>query len=258
VAVSTGTAWGTSLAVPITFANGGTGETTRQAAIDALAGAVTSGQYLRGNGTDVVMSAIQAADVPTLNQSTTGNAATATTATTATTANALNSANTYSVTRLTATPNTSGVSTGITAINGDMTAYRSGGTTGVIYLSSSGSHYLYWDGTNYNLNSGNLLVTGNISASSDERLKTNWRDLPVNFVEQLAKVKHGIYDRIDVESTQIGVGAQSLRDVMEHAVAEDSEGRLSVAYGNAALVACVKLAERIVELEKLLESKGLK
>jgi hypothetical protein len=61
------------------IANGGTGATTRQEAIDALAGAVTSGQYLRGNGTDVVMSAIQAADVPTLNQSTTGSAATLTT-----------------------------------------------------------------------------------------------------------------------------------------------------------------------------------
>jgi len=32
----------------------------------------TSGQYLRGNGSNVVMSAIQAADVPTLNQNTTG------------------------------------------------------------------------------------------------------------------------------------------------------------------------------------------
>jgi hypothetical protein len=61
------------------IANGGTGETTRQAAIDALAGAVTSGQYLRGNGTDVVMSAIQVSDVPTLNQNTTGSAATLTT-----------------------------------------------------------------------------------------------------------------------------------------------------------------------------------
>ena len=69
---------GVSLATQVTgtlpIANGGTGETTRQAAIDALAGAVTSGQYLRGNGTDVVMSAIQAADVPTLNQNTTGTA----------------------------------------------------------------------------------------------------------------------------------------------------------------------------------------
>jgi hypothetical protein len=62
----------------VAVANGGTGATTRQAAMDALAGSTTSGQYLRGDGTDVVMSAIQAADVPTLNQSTTGNAATAT------------------------------------------------------------------------------------------------------------------------------------------------------------------------------------
>jgi hypothetical protein len=79
-----GTLSGVSLATQVTgtlpIANGGTGETTRQAAIDALAGAVTSGQYLRGNGTDVVMSAIQAADVPTLNQNTTGSAATLTTA----------------------------------------------------------------------------------------------------------------------------------------------------------------------------------
>jgi hypothetical protein len=57
------------------IANGGTNATTRQEAMDSLAGAVTSGQYLRGNGTDVVMSAIQAGDVPTLNQNTTGSAA---------------------------------------------------------------------------------------------------------------------------------------------------------------------------------------
>jgi hypothetical protein len=59
--------------------NGGTGQTTAQTAMNAFAGAVTSGQYLRGNGTNVVMSAIQAADVPTLNQNTTGSAATLTT-----------------------------------------------------------------------------------------------------------------------------------------------------------------------------------
>ena len=62
------------------ISNGGTGQTTAQAAINSLAGATTSGQYLRGNGTNVVMSTIQAADVPTLNQNTTGSAATLTTA----------------------------------------------------------------------------------------------------------------------------------------------------------------------------------
>jgi len=56
------------------LANGGSGETTAQAAMNAFAGAVTSGSYLRGNGTNVVMATIQAADVPTLNQNTTGTA----------------------------------------------------------------------------------------------------------------------------------------------------------------------------------------
>jgi hypothetical protein len=60
---------------PIGFSNGGTGQTTQQAALNALAVTVTSGQYLRGNGTNVVMSSIQAGDVPTLNQNTTGTAA---------------------------------------------------------------------------------------------------------------------------------------------------------------------------------------
>lgn len=78
-----GTLSGVNLATQVTgtlpIANGGSGQTTAQAAMNSFAGAVTSGQYLRGNGTNVVMSAIQAGDVPTLNQNTTGSAATLTT-----------------------------------------------------------------------------------------------------------------------------------------------------------------------------------
>ena len=63
-----------TLAGTLAIANGGSGQTSAQAAMNAFAGAVTSGHYLRGNGTNVVMSAIQADDVPTLNQNTTGSA----------------------------------------------------------------------------------------------------------------------------------------------------------------------------------------
>ena len=59
----------------LAIASGGSGQTTAQAAMNAFAGAVTSGSYLRGNGTNVVMNTIQVADVPTLNQNTTGTAA---------------------------------------------------------------------------------------------------------------------------------------------------------------------------------------
>ena len=75
VACSTGSAWCSSYAVPWSPANGGTGANNTVGA---------AGHVLRSNGTDYVDSAIQAADVPTLNQNTTGSAASATTATTAT------------------------------------------------------------------------------------------------------------------------------------------------------------------------------
>ena len=68
--ITTGTWNGTTLGIPY----GGTGQTTAQTAINALAGGVISGQYLRGNGTNVVMSGIVAGDVPILNQPTTGTA----------------------------------------------------------------------------------------------------------------------------------------------------------------------------------------
>lgn len=70
-------AWGAShsLTGAIDIANGGTGQTTAAAAITALTGAQTSGRYLRSDGTNAALSAIQAADVPTLNQNTTGTAA---------------------------------------------------------------------------------------------------------------------------------------------------------------------------------------
>ena len=72
---STGTAGAITLAGTLAIANGGSGQITAQAAINAFAGAVTSGSYLRGDGTNVVMNTIQVADVPTLNQNTTGTAA---------------------------------------------------------------------------------------------------------------------------------------------------------------------------------------
>lgn len=68
---------GGGVTLPVSIANGGTGQVTQSAAITALSGSQVSGKYLRSNGTNTVLSAIQAGDVPTLNQNTTGNAATA-------------------------------------------------------------------------------------------------------------------------------------------------------------------------------------
>lgn len=101
-------------------------------------------------------------------------------------------------------------------------------------------------------NFGNLTAVGDITAFSDERLKQNWRVLDDKFLEDLADVRVGIYDRKDSGETQVGVGAQSLQAILPQAVREDSCGYLSVAYGNAALAAAVMLARRLIAVEKKL------
>lgn len=49
---------------PVAVAKGGTGQTTQQAAINALAGAVTLARFLRGDGANVSMAAIAPGDLP--------------------------------------------------------------------------------------------------------------------------------------------------------------------------------------------------
>lgn len=68
----------TNVTGTVAIANGGTGKTTQQAAINALTGTQSSGKYLRSDGTNATLSSIQAADVPTLNQNTTGSSASCT------------------------------------------------------------------------------------------------------------------------------------------------------------------------------------
>jgi len=201
---------------------------------------------------------------PTLNQNTTGSAATLTTGRTiaitgdlaytspsfdgsgnVTAAGTLATvnANVGSFTSASITVNAKGL---ITAASSGAGASPGGSNTQVQYNNAgafAGSANLTFNGTN-------LTCGGTVTANSDERLKTNWRDLPENFIDRLAGVKHGIYDRTDIELTQVGVSAQSLQELLEQAVLIGEDGKLSVAYGNAALVACIQLAQRVVALEQ--------
>jgi hypothetical protein len=97
-----------------------------------------------------------------------------------------------------------------------------------------------------------LYAAGNITAFSDERVKRDWNSFTTDFVSKLAGVKSGTYTRTDEgheNQVQVGVSAQSLREVMPEAVVEDDEGMLSVVYGHAALAASVELAKKVVDLE---------
>lgn len=103
-------------------------------------------------------------------------------------------------------------------------------------------------------NNGVFLSTGNIGSDSDERLKDNWQEIDGDaLIAALANVQHGIYDRIDLNVTQSGVAAGSLRTVpgLEPCVT-DRPGTIngiatkikSVMYGPAALISAIKLSIR--------------
>jgi hypothetical protein len=177
--------------VPIN--KGGTGQTTQQLAINALAGSLTSGYYLRGDGTNVSMSAIQAADVPTLNQNTTGTAANVTgivaianggtgasTAATARTNLGLGTMATQDATSVAITGGAiNGTTVGATtASTGKFTNLEATGTlTGSNGIMAIGTSQIYKDATgNVGFNSivpsekidvvGNIKASGTISAAT--------------------------------------------------------------------------------------------
>ncbi len=129
-----------------------------------------------------------------------------------------------------------------------------GVTTGYMGAATASSFYVInAANTLYTLSvdqSGNGTFNANVTAYSDERKKTNWRGVGNDFIKNLATLKSGIYDRNDIDLTQAGVGAQSLQKFFPEVVLADEEGTLSVAYGNAALVACVELAKEIIYLRK--------
>jgi len=105
---------------------------------------------------------------------------------------------------------------------------------------------------------GDATANGNVTAYSDERLKTNWREVVTGFVDQWAAVKHGIYDRTDTDSTQAGLSAQAVQAVLPEVVIKQEDGYLTLNYGAAAAVASVQLAKEVVTLrDKLAKMEAL-
>jgi hypothetical protein len=133
----------------------------------------------------------------------------------------------------------------LAAISGSIRS-RDDMRTPIFYDSNNTAFYLDPNSTGTSLNvAGAIVAAGNITAYSDERLKSNWKTLPKDFVENLAEVLSGTFTRTDNAQRQAGVGAQSLQKLLPEAVV--GNGILSVAYGNAAMVSAVELAKRVVE-----------
>ena len=142
------------------------------------------------------------------------------------------------------------------------TADQSGNSTFTVTSNASsanGASTIIARDASGNFTANNITANGDVTSSSDETLKTDWSNVIYDFVEKLAEVKSGVYKRTDTGEIQAGVGAQSLAGVLPQVVKLDENGLMSVAYGQAAMVAAVELAKQIVELKKEIEAlkKGI-
>jgi Chaperone of endosialidase len=221
----------TNVSGTLPIANGGSGATTAQGGMNAFAGAVTSGQYLRGNGSNVVMSAIQAGDVPTLNQNTTGTAAglSATLAvasggtgqTTYTNGQLLignTTGNTLAKATLTGTADQVVVTNGAGSIT--LSTPQSIGTASSVQFGSLGV------GTTASGTTGEIRATNNVTAYfSDERLKTKIGDIE-NALDKVLALSGFYYEPNEVAQAlgytiqkEVGVSAQEVQRILPEAVA---------------------------------------
>jgi microcystin-dependent protein len=147
----------------VAIANGGTGQTTQQGAINALTGTQSTGKYLRSDGTNSTLSTIQASDVPTLNQNTTGTASniTATSNTTLTTLGSL----ALPVGQLTGSGNLTEATSSVLTVTGGTGATLTNASIQVKQATTSQAGYL--SNTDWNtFNSKQSALTNPVTSSS--------------------------------------------------------------------------------------------
>jgi Chaperone of endosialidase len=98
--------------------------------------------------------------------------------------------------------------------------------------------------------SGNLVMSGNVTAYSDANLKTDVTTIQ-NALSLVSKMRGVNYTRIDSGKRGVGVIAQEMQEVIPEVV-HDTHGTLSVAYGNlvGVLIEAIKeLSDKVAALE---------
>jgi hypothetical protein len=100
--------------------------------------------------------------------------------------------------------------------------------------------------------SGNFTATGNITAYSDARLKTNVQTIE-NALETVNKMRGVTYERVDNGEQGVGVIAQEMKEVLPQVVMDSplEDGYMSVSYGNVVGVLIEAIKELKAEIEVL-------
>jgi hypothetical protein len=156
-------------------------------------------------------------------------------------------------TGLTISNTSQGVNTGV--ISRDITAAR-GTNEGVIYLGSNGLHYLYFDGSNYQLPAGGLVLGGNFTETSSIKYKENISTLS-GALDKIINLRGVSYNRKGEKSIEIGVIAEEMYKVVPELVTLENNEINSVAYSRigALLIEAIKEQQKQIEELKVLLAK---
>jgi hypothetical protein len=105
----------------------------------------------------------------------------------------------------------------------------------------------------FNPSTGTLTSTV-VTASSDERLKTNIETIP-NPLQSLSKLRGVSFKRIDTGMEDYGVIAQEIESVMPHAVHENIDGFKSVSYNSIIGFLIEAIKDQQKQIDSILDSR---
>jgi hypothetical protein len=101
---------------------------------------------------------------------------------------------------------------------------------------------------------GNFVASGDVTAYSDARIKTNVQTIE-NALDKTLQLRGVTYNRTDSEdtSTKVGVIAQEILEVIPEVVKQNDEGMYSVSYGNLTAVLIEAIKEQQKQIDELKE-----
>jgi hypothetical protein len=100
--------------------------------------------------------------------------------------------------------------------------------------------------------SGNLTMSGDITAYSDARIKENVVTVE-DAIDRVQKMRGVFYNRTDSDDKKrkVGVIAQEMMEVLPEVVNQDNDGMYNVSYGNIVGVLIEAIKEQQLQIEKL-------
>ena len=119
------------------------------------------------------------------------------------------------------------------------------------YTSSIAKWLIYFDASNTRLNFGNVIASGDVTASSDERKKHILGET-IFSVKDISKARSIIYkwnDGRDKDIVHGGSIAQDWIGIADDFITKDDDGYMSLNYGALALCSAITIAKEVVKHE---------